>query len=165
MVIYMANISWTSSSINNFFNTSFGNPTYSFGNMYNNLNDASLIKKGTYGRLMDSYYSSVKSSDPSSETDTSASSKKTNTVLDDLLSHEKKESTTKNKVLDELLSDEPKTSTIKNTVLDKLLSQDDKTSDGTVVEKTSASSSVGTTYTNDATKTSTQSTNVLDALV
>lgn len=157
----MANISWNSTSINNFFNKSLGNPSYSFGNMYSTLSDSALIKSGTYGKLMDSYYSSVKSSDSSSD----SSSKKATTVLDDILNHEKKESTVKNKVLDELLSDEPKTATVKNTVLDKLLSQDDEPSDGTVVEKTSASSSVGTTYTNDATKTTTQSATVLDELV
>ena len=165
----MSSIFWNSTSINNYFNTSLGNPNYSFGNVYSALNDASLIKSGTYGKLMDSYFSTVKSSDASdsaSNTDNKTSSPIKNTVLDDLLSHEKKESTVKNTVLDELLSDEPKKSTIKNTVLDKLLSKDDpKTEDGTVIEKNANSSSVAATYTSDATKTAPQTSSVLNELV
>ena len=49
----MANISWTSSSINSFFNTSLGNPTSAFGSLYSSLGDASLIKRGTYHKLME----------------------------------------------------------------------------------------------------------------
>ena len=64
----MANISWTSSSINSFFNTSLGNPTSAFGSLYSSLGDASLIKRGTYHKLMDSYYSSVKNSDSKADT-------------------------------------------------------------------------------------------------
>ena len=66
----MANISWTSSSINSFFNTSLGNPTSAFGSLYSSLGDASLIKRGTYHKLMDSYYSSVKNSDSKADTST-----------------------------------------------------------------------------------------------
>lgn len=77
----MANISWTSSSINSFFNTSLGNPTSAFGSLYSSLGDASLIKKGTYRKLMDSYYSTVKKSDSktdaSGKTDTSKDSTST----------------------------------------------------------------------------------------
>ena len=170
----MANIYWNSTSINNYFNTSLGKPAYSFGNMYSTLNDAALIKSGSYGRLMDSYFSTVNNSDSadkstaaSQNSDTKGSSAIKNTVLDDLLSHEKKESTVKNTVLDELLSDEPRKSSITNPVLDDLLNKDDKSAEGTVVEKTasSASSSTATTYTSDATKNTTiPPTSVLDTL-
>lgn len=114
----MANISWTSSSINNFFNTSLGNPKSAFSGLYSSLNDAALIKSGSYHRLMDSYYKTMKSSDETSSdkktestTKSDSGSKIKNKVLDELLSKEKKESKVSNKILDELLTSEKTKST------------------------------------------------------
>lgn len=114
----MANISWTSSSISNFFNTSLGNPNSAFSGLYNSLNDAALIKSGSYYKLMDSYYKTMKSSDESSSDkktestkDSESSSKVKNTVLDELLSKEKKETKVSNNILDELLTSEKTKST------------------------------------------------------
>jgi len=81
-VICMANISWTSSSINSFFNTSLGNPTSAFGSLYSSLGDASLIKRGTYHKLMDSYYSSVKNSDSNADTSSKTDTSKADTSTD-----------------------------------------------------------------------------------
>lgn len=114
----MANISWTSSSINSFFNTSLGNPSSNFSGIYNSLNDAALIKSGSYHKLMDSYYKTLKSSEKTStsteskteETTTEKTSSRKSTVMDELLSHETKSPSVTNKVLDELLSDEKKDS-------------------------------------------------------
>ena len=78
----MANISWTSSSINSFFNTSLGNPTSAFGSLYSCLGDASLIKRGTYHKLMDSYYSSVKNSDSKADTSSKTDTSKDSTSTD-----------------------------------------------------------------------------------
>lgn len=108
----MANISWTSSSINSFFNTSLGNPSSAFSGIYNSLSDSALIKSGSYYKLMDSYYKTVKKSSASS-TDTSSDTKTESTT-------ESKSKIT-NKVLDELLSKETKTSTVSNNILDELV--------------------------------------------
>lgn len=78
----MANISWTSSSINSFFYTSLGNPTSAFGSLYSSLGDASLIKRGTYHKLMDSYYSSVKNSDSKADTSSKTDTSKDSTSTD-----------------------------------------------------------------------------------
>ena len=78
----MANISWTSSSINSFFNTALGNPTSAFGSLYSSLGDASLIKRGTYHKLMDSYYSSVKNSDSKADTSSKTDTSKADTSTD-----------------------------------------------------------------------------------
>lgn len=143
----MANISWTSTSINNFFNSSLGNPSYTFGNLYSSLGNASLIKSGTYKRLMDSYYSSVVNSkeESSNKTDTSTT-----------------DTSKKETVLDKLLSKESNGAKIKNTVLDDLLSDDKK--DGTVTEVSKPNASVSTAYTynSDATKSAATTASVLD---
>ena len=114
----MANITWTSSSINSFFNTSLGNPKSAFSGIYSSLGDAALIKSGSYYRLMDSYYKTMKSSDETSsdkKTDSTkaseSGSKIKNKVLDELLSKEKKETKVSNNILDELLSSEQTKST------------------------------------------------------
>lgn len=114
----MTNISWTSSSINSFFNTSLGNPKSAFTGIYSSLGDAALIKSGSYHRLMDSYYKTMKSSDETSSDKKTESSKDNesgpkikNKVLDELLSKEKKESKVSNKILDELLTSEKTKST------------------------------------------------------
>ena len=114
----MANISWTSSSINSFFNTSLGNPNSAFSGIYNSLSDAALIKNGSYHRLMDSYYKTMKSSDETSSDkktestkDSESGSKIKNNVLDELLSKEKKDSKVSNNILDELLTSEKNKST------------------------------------------------------
>lgn len=143
----MANISWTSTSINNFFNSSLGNPSYTFGNLYSSLGNASLIKSGTYKRLMDSYYSSVVNSkeESSNKTDTSTT-----------------DTSKKENVLDKLLSKDSNGAKIKNTVLDDLLSDDKK--DGTVTEVSKPNASVSTAYTynSDATKSAATTASVLD---
>ena len=114
----MANITWTSSSINSFFNTSLGNPKSAFSGIYSSLGDAALIKSGSYYRLMDSYYKTMKSSDETSSDkktdstkDSASGSKIKNKVLDELLSKEKKETKVSNNILDELLSSEQTKST------------------------------------------------------
>ncbi len=61
----MANIQWTSSSISNFFNTSLNQKTTGFNGLYSLLGDASLIRSGSYYKLMDSYYKNVKNQDTS----------------------------------------------------------------------------------------------------
>ena len=127
----MANISWTSSSINSFFNTSLGNPTSAFGSLYSSLGDASLIKRGTYHKLMDSYYSSVKNSDSKADTskaDTSTdktTTKKTHANKYTYDSTSKSSTKITNKVLDELLDKTEKKSQITNSVLNDLLKKDD----------------------------------------
>lgn len=114
----MANITWTSSSINSFFNTSLGNPKSAFSGIYSSLGDAALIKSGSYYRLMDSYYKTMKSSDETSSDkktdstkDSESGSNIKNKVLDELLSKEKKETKVSNNILDELLSSEQTKST------------------------------------------------------
>ena len=114
----MANISWTSSSINSFFNTSLGNPSSAFSGIYSSLNDAALIKSGSYYRLMDSYYKTMKTSnETSSDTkiestkESESGSKIKNKVLDELLCKETKEIKVSNNILDELLTSEKTKST------------------------------------------------------
>lgn len=122
----MANISWTSNSINNFFNTSLNMKSSPFSGIYGSLNDASMIKHGVYRKLMDSYYSTVSASD---KTDSEKKPGITNTVLDDLVSHKpRKPAAVSNKIIDELLSDEKKSSAVSNKVLDELLSHEKKDS-------------------------------------
>lgn len=127
----MANISWTSSSINSFFNTSLGNPTSAFGSLYSSLGDASLIKRGTYHKLMDSYYSSVKNSDSKADTSKDSTStdktttKKTHANKYTYDSTSKSSTKITNKVLDDLLDKTEKKSQITNSVLNDLLKKDD----------------------------------------
>lgn len=59
-VICMANIQWTSSSINSFFQTSLNQKnTTGFNSMYSLLGEASMIRSGGYYKLMDAYYKEV----------------------------------------------------------------------------------------------------------
>lgn len=79
-VIYMANIQWTSSSINSFFQTSLNQKNSTgFNSMYSLLGDASLIRSGGYYKLMDAYYKEVKAQNTAStKTEkTQSSNKKT----------------------------------------------------------------------------------------
>ena len=78
-VIYMANIQWTSSSINSFFQTSLNQKnTTGFNSMYSLLSESSMIRSGGYYKLMDAYYKEVKaqkaedSKKESSKTDSKA---------------------------------------------------------------------------------------------
>ena len=134
----MANISWTSSSINSFFNTSLNTGNSPFSNVYSSLGDASMIKSGVYKKLMKSYVNELKSS--SSESDKTTSSDKTDTSKKNANAYtydkngKKTGASIKNTVLDELLEHKPYSSKIKNSVLDKLLEKD-----GTVVDKTETS--------------------------
>lgn len=141
-------------SLNNFFN-SFINTGSGSGSFYSNLNDANLIKSGTYRKLMKSYFSAADSdktnktasSDTKTSSDTDNRTKKNikNTVLDDLLKHETGSKTKTGGVLDELLNPEKKKSTVQNKVLDELLGEKEKTvsttADGTVVDKTGTTAS------------------------
>ena len=134
----MANISWTSSSINSFFNTSLNTGNSPFSNVYSSLGDASMIKSGVYKKLMKSYVNELKSS--SSESDKTTSSDKTDSSKKNTNAYtydkngKKTGASIKNTVLDELLEHKPYSSQIKNSVLDKLLEKD-----GTVVDKTETS--------------------------
>lgn len=128
----MANISWTSSSINSFFNTSLNTGNSPFSNVYSSLGDASMIKSGVYKKLMKSYVNELKSS--SSESDKTDSSKKNTNAYTYDKNGNKTGASIKNTVLDELLEHKPYSSQIKNSVLDKLLEKD-----GTVVDKTEMS--------------------------
>lgn len=137
-------------SVNNFFNSFSSMGSGGYGNFYSNLNDASLIKSGSYRKLMKSYFSTANadssgkttSSDKKTSSDTDTRTRKNikNTVLDDLLKHETKSKTKTNGVLDDLLNPEKRKSSIQNKVLDDLLGEKDKTvtttEDGTVVDKT-----------------------------
>ena len=150
----MANISWTSSSINSFFNTSL-NTNSPFSNIYSSLNDAAMIKSGSYKKLMTSYVDELKSS---SSDDTTSSSDSTTKKKANAYTYDKNSSTAKssitNKVLDELLEHKPYSSSIKNTVLDKLLQKDDTvtTEDGTITNKTETTTdtATGTTQVSEA---------------
>lgn len=142
----MANISWTSSSINSFFNTSLNTGNSPFSNVYSSLGDASMIKSGVYKKLMKSYVNELKSS--SSESDKTTSSDKTDSSKKNANAYtydkngKKTGASIKNTVLDELLEHKPYSSKIKNSVLDKLLEKDEKTTttpDGTVTDKTETS--------------------------
>lgn len=128
----MANISWTSSSINSYFNTSLNTGNSPFSNVYSSLGDASMIKSGVYKKLMKSYVNELKSS--SSESDKTDSSKKNTNAYTYDKNGNKTGASIKNTVLDELLEHKPYSSQIKNSVLDKLLEKD-----GTVVDKTETS--------------------------
>ena len=147
----MANISWTSSSINSFFNTSLNTGNSPFSNVYSSLGDASMIKSGVYKKLMKSYVNELKSS--STESDKTTSSDKTDTSKKNANAYtydkngKKTGASIKNTVLDELLEHKPYSSKIKNSVLDKLLEKD-----GTVVDKTetSAETAQNTTQASEA---------------
>lgn len=58
----MANIQWDSSSINNYINHSLGKSAKQngFNGLYTLLSDASLIRKGSYHKLMSAYYTKLK---------------------------------------------------------------------------------------------------------
>lgn len=73
----MANIQWTSSSINSFFNTSLNQKNTGMNSLYSLLGDASLIRSGSYYKLMDSYYKNVKNKDSESTSESKESSKTT----------------------------------------------------------------------------------------
>ena len=147
----MANISWTSSSINSFFNTSLNTGNSPFSNVYSSLSDASMIKSGVYKKLMKSYVNELKSSSTESDKTTSSdktdSSKKNTNAYTYDKNGKKTGASIKNTVLDELLEHKPYSSKIKNSVLDKLLEKD-----GTVVDKTetSAETAQNTTQVSEA---------------
>lgn len=150
-------------SINSFFNTSFGSSNSMFGNFYSNLSDASMIKSGTYKKLMRSYFNDVKptssdkgSSTTASSSSSSSSSKKSKHAC--TYTYDSKSntiSTVRNKVLDDLLDKKPKKSTITNPVLDDLLKKDKKaTEDGTVTDKTNTDAATTDTTTGSSTTVS-----------
>lgn len=142
-------------SVNNFFNSFSSMGSGGYGNFYSNLNDASLIKSGSYRKLMKSYFSTANadssgkttSSDKKTSSDVDTRTRKNikNTVLDDLLKHETESKAKTNGVLDDLLNPEKRKSTIQNKVLDELLGEKDKavtaTEDGTVVDRTQQAAS------------------------
>ncbi len=71
----MANIQWTSTSISNFFSTSLNQKNTGFNGLYGLLGDASLIRSGSYHKLMDSYYKNVKNQNTDSTSKTEDTSK------------------------------------------------------------------------------------------
>lgn len=73
----MANIQWTSSTINSFFSTSLNQKDTGMNSLYSLLGDASLIRSGSYYKLMDSYYKTVKNKDTENTSDKKESSNTT----------------------------------------------------------------------------------------
>lgn len=146
----MANISWTSSSISTYFKTSLGNKSSVFDSLYSSLGDAKMIKNGTYGKLMKSYYAELKEqsdaeaasvaeseeSEDTSSTESTTESSSTETTSSSTESEEMD-------VLDQLLSKSYQRTKISNTYLDDLLSKN-YTSDGTKVESSEAATTVDT---------------------
>lgn len=128
----MANSYWTSSSLNSFMNASLnlGNSPYS--GIYSNLADASLIKSGSYKKLMKSYVSEMKKAEASDsktdsdkKTDKNKSDSKTNSTTASAYDKTGKKTgaTIKNTVLDDILSHKPYESKNKNSYLDKMLAE------------------------------------------
>lgn len=109
----MANIQWTSTSISNFFNTSLNQKTTGFNGLYSLLGDASLIRSGSYYKLMDSYYKNVKNKDTESTSETTESSK-TNTSTDKTESAAT-EATKKEEIWDKIKTDTTLSSAYNNT--------------------------------------------------
>lgn len=70
----MAGINWTSNSISNFFRTSLNQSNSGMNNLYSLLGDRTLIKSGSYHKLMDAY---VKKIDKESKEDTKTKTDKT----------------------------------------------------------------------------------------
>lgn len=133
----MANISWTSSSINNFFNTSLNTGSSPFSSLYSSLGDAAMIKSGTYKKLMKSYISELQESSSDDKKSDQTSSSKTDSYTYDK-NGKKTGASIKNTVLDELLEHKPYQSNVKNKIIDILLDEKNKvtTEDGTVTNKT-----------------------------
>ncbi|MBO5146948.1 MAG: hypothetical protein J6C19_15720 [Lachnospiraceae bacterium] len=157
----MANISWTSSSLSSFFNTSLNTGSSPFSGLYSSLNDAAMIKSGSYKKLMRSYVNEVESGSSKDKSTSSSDSSKKRTKANAYTydkDAQKSGSSIKNKVLDDLLDHTPYQSSIKNSVLDKLLSKNNKTDtvtteDGTVVNKTEAADTNDTSAANTASNT------------
>lgn len=164
----MAGVSWNSTSISSFFNTSLNLNTTGTNSIFSTLGDASLIKSGSYKKLMKSYFETVdtdstskKSSSSSSKSNSSSSSKSSSSSSSSTSTSKSRHactytydctrstiSTIRNTVLDDLLDKTEKKSTITNSVLDELLKQDDDTTtteDGTVTDKTTTDTAVSGT--------------------
>lgn len=159
----MSSISWNSTSLNNYFNTSLGRSSSSdsMSSLYSSLSDASMIKSGSYKKLMRSYFNEVQSDSKTSDSKSSSSSKSSSDTSSTNQTSSKSSSssssssksrhactytydskkstisTIRNSVLDDLLDKTPKKSSITNPVLDELLGKNKTTTeDGTVTEKT-----------------------------
>lgn len=91
----MAKIQWSVSTINSFFKTSLNQKNSQMDGIYNSLNDASMIKKGSYSKLMKAYYSELKEkkdsleskekSDTSTYNNMGQKTERNNSVLDELI--------------------------------------------------------------------------------
>lgn len=96
----MANIQWTSSSINSFFSTSLNQNNTGFNGLYSLLGDASLIRSGSYYKLMDSYYKNVKNQNTDSTSKTEETAK-----TDTSKKETKTEETKKEEIWDKIKTD------------------------------------------------------------
>lgn len=148
----MSNISWNSTSISSFFNTSLGTSSSSaFSGIYSSLADSKLIKSGSYKKLMTSYYQNVKNTDSkTSSSDKSTSSSKSDSTDSSTDSASTKRKSRSSNVLEELLDKTEKKSTVSNTYLDELLKKNDTTS---------------ATYNSSAQKTTSADATTVDATV
>lgn len=70
----MAGVSWNSSSMSSFFNSSLNLNTSGTSSIFNSIGDSKLIKSGTYKKLMKSYFDTVDTD--SSQKSSSASTSK-----------------------------------------------------------------------------------------
>ena len=109
----MANIQWTSSSISSFFNTSLNQNTTGFNGLYSLLGDASLIRSGSYYKLMDAYYKNVKNQTTESTSETTESSKTTSDTEETKTSAT--EETKKEEIWDKIKTDTTLSSAYTNT--------------------------------------------------
>lgn len=159
----MAGISWNSSSISSFFNSSLNLNTSGTNNIFSTVSDSKLIKSGAYKKLMRSYFdtvdtdstskkSSSSSNSSSSASSSSSTSKSRHACTYTYDSTKNTISTIRNKVLDDLLDKTEKKSTITNSVLDDLLSKDKTTTeDGTVTDKAETDSTTASGTVSEAT--------------
>ena len=159
-VIFMAGVSWNSSSMSSFFNSSLNLDTSGTNSIFSTVGDSKLIKSVTYKKLMKSYFDTVdtdgskKSSSASTDKSSSYSSSTTSTSKSRHACtyaydpNKSTISTVQNKVLDKLLDKTEKKSTTKNSVLDDLLKKNKDTTtttDGTVTDKTNTTGTVAGT--------------------
>lgn len=147
----MAGISWNSSSMSSFFNSSLNLNTSGTNSIFSTVGDSKLIKSGAYKKLMRSYFDTVDTDSTGKKSSSSSSSSSNSSSTSSSASKSKSKhactytydstrntiSTIRNKVLDDLLDKTEKKSTITNSVLDDLLNKDKTTTeDGTVTDKT-----------------------------
>lgn len=173
----MAGVSWNSSSMNSFFNTSLNLNSSGTNSIFGSIGDSKLIKSGTYKKLMKSYFDTVdtddsqknsstsnsrhansytydpkggSSTDKSSSTSSSSSASKSRHACTYAYDPQRSTiSTVKNKVLDSLLDkSEKKQTTSTNKVLNELLKKDQERKD--TAADGAVTNKTGTTATNSS---------------